>query len=64
MEEEIIPTSKSQQQYESITLSRLRREIQKLAWFADIVTYALSTVDLEIPISFIEAFNCCTHGKW
>jgi len=62
--EEETPTQRSLKQLDSIAVSRLRREIRKLARFTDTVAYALPITDDDILLTYREAISNLEKAKW
>ena len=49
---------------DSITLNRPMREIIKLAWYTDMVAYALPVADNNILVNFKEATKISKSAYW
>jgi hypothetical protein len=62
--EEEAPTQRSQQQLDSIAISRLRRETRKPTRYTDTVAYALPIIEDDIPLTYIEAIGNSEKARW
>ncbi|KAI9185771.1 hypothetical protein LWI28_010495 [Acer negundo] len=62
--EDSTPLSKIKQYPESIATSRLKRDIRRPALYINMVAYALSVTDDDVPYTYKEAMNNMDNVKW